>query len=66
MNILVNGKRTDLPPDSTVLGLLTNKGLDPSTVVVELNADIVPGAQYAETFLREGDRLEVLRFVGGG
>ena len=38
----------------------------PPRVAVELNRDILPRDQFAETLLKEGDRLEIVQFVGGG
>ena len=46
--------------------LLRARGHDPKTVVVEHNGDIVPAAAFADTRLRDGDRLEIVQFVGGG
>ena len=38
----------------------------PKRVAVELNENIVPRVKYSETFLEDGDTLEIVRFVGGG
>jgi sulfur carrier protein len=46
--------------------LLDTLGLSERPVAVERNADIVPRAQHASTRLHEGDKLEVVQFVGGG
>jgi len=64
--LIVNGKQHPVPAPATVLGLLQSKGLDPATVVVELNTAIVQGPDFATTPLAPGDRLEILSFVGGG
>lgn len=66
MIVVVNGKEMEIAPEQTVLGLLVAMGVSPDTVVVECNGGIVPSAAFAETGLRDGDHLEVLRFVGGG
>lgn len=66
MQIVVNGKDTDVPQGATVLDLITEHGLDPDVVVVERNLDIVPGDAFADTALIAGDRIELLQFVGGG
>jgi sulfur carrier protein len=66
MIVEVNGKEMEIAPEQTVLGLLNAMGVSPDTVVVECNGGIVPSAAFAETGLRDGDHLEVLRFVGGG
>jgi len=66
MKIIVNGKETEEQEGLTVMGLLEKLGLDPGRVAVELNAAIVKKANYSETGLKEGDKLEIVHFVGGG
>lgn len=66
MIVVVNGKEMEIAPEQNVLGLLTAMGVSPDTVVVERNDGIVPSEAFARTGLRDGDHLEVLRFVGGG
>lgn len=66
MHIVINGKETEQPAPLTVLALLNNKELDPATVVVELNREILPGKHFGATMLQDGNKLEILRFVGGG
>lgn len=50
----------------SVLGLLTELGLDMRKVAVERNEEIVPRSSYAETWLISGDQLEIVHFIGGG
>ena len=66
MHITINGQNRDISPGLTLHDLVLSMNLDPAVVVAELNHDIVPGAQFAATVLRDGDRLELLSFVGGG
>ena len=66
MKIIVNGKETEEQEGLTVMGLLEKLGLDPGRVAVELNAAIVKKADYSETGLKEGDKLEIVHFAGGG
>ena len=66
MRIEVNGETKDVPPAITVSGLLATLGVDDGPVAVERNREIVPRASHASTVLAEGDRLEVVHFVGGG
>ncbi len=65
MQIFVNGEQQTTGP-ITVLGYLETLGIDPQRVAVELNLDILPKGEYGTTQLREGDRLEIVHFVGGG
>lgn len=64
--IVLNGEDHAAPEGATVATLLASLELDPRQVAVERNREIVPRATYAETSLAEGDRLEVVTFVGGG
>ncbi|HEX2645142.1 MAG TPA: sulfur carrier protein ThiS [Thermoanaerobaculia bacterium] len=69
LEILLNGEPHRLaagPAGVTVLDLLAGLGRDPRTVAVERNGEIVRRADYAETRLQPGDRLEVVHFVQGG
>ncbi len=65
MQIFVNGEEQIIDPTS-VLGYLQALAIDPQRVAVELNLEILPKGDYAATPLREGDRLEIVHFVGGG
>lgn len=66
MKIVVNGEERSLPAGTTAAGLLERLELEPGAVVVERNREIVPRDEVAEVELQEGDRLEIVRFVGGG
>ncbi len=65
VQILVNGEERTVAP-MPVLAFLDTLGIDPQRVAVELNLDILPKSDYATTELKEGDRLEIVHFVGGG
>ncbi|HEX6862802.1 MAG TPA: sulfur carrier protein ThiS [Thermoanaerobaculia bacterium] len=64
--LTLNGEPRRLPEGATVLDLLATVGRDPRTVAVERNGEIVRRADYGETRLGSGDRLEVVHFVQGG
>lgn len=66
LRIIVNGDERRIPGPATLLDLLAQLGLDPRTVVVELNREIVRRAKLAETALAGGDSVELVHFVGGG
>lgn len=66
MTITVNGEERDIGEGAVVLSLLDELGLDPKTVVVQLNDDIVQRVDYAATALNDGDSIELVHFVGGG
>jgi len=65
-DILLNGETRAIAPGTTLSTMLVELGLDARQVAVERNLEIVPRADYASTVLVEGDRLEVVTFVGGG
>ncbi|MCA8940311.1 MAG: sulfur carrier protein ThiS [Planctomycetes bacterium] len=65
MKIVVNGKEQDFA-GSTVEELVAGLKLDRSRVATELNKEIVRRADYPSTTLKEGDRIEIVTFVGGG
>ncbi|MFA5517591.1 MAG: sulfur carrier protein ThiS [Desulfuromonadales bacterium] len=66
MTITVNGQPRELPATATVQDLLESLRMDPARVAVEHNRAIVPKVRFAETALGDGDRLEIVQFVGGG
>lgn len=66
MKIFVNGESEELPDDATVAALVEKFNLVPKRVAVEVNREIVPRTTYNDTPLHEGDRVEVVTFVGGG
>jgi thiamine biosynthesis protein ThiS len=63
--IVVNGSPRQVAAGTTVAGLLADLGLG-TRVAVERNREIVTRARHAEVELRDGDRLELVTFVGGG
>jgi len=66
LTIVVNGNQTDIPDSSTISDLVKQLGLNPERVAVERNRKIVRRAEWGSTAISEGDRLEVVHFVGGG
>ena len=66
LRIVVNGEDRRVPAPATLLDLLEHLGLDPRTVVVERNREIVRRPKLGETALAEGDAIELVHFVGGG
>lgn len=66
IEIHVNGQPRAVAADSTVAMLLQTLELDPRTLAVERNLELVPRGLHAVTPLMAGDRLEVVTLVGGG
>ena len=65
LRIHVNGDTRDVAA-RTILALVDELALDPRKVAVERNLEIVPRSLHAQTALAEGDRIELVQFVGGG
>ena len=63
--VKINGELLD-KDGKTVAEMLADMDISGQRVAVEINEEIVPKAQYGETVLRDGDKVEVVRFVGGG
>lgn len=66
MRITVNGQPKEFPAPLTVGGLLQALGIDQRTVVVELNLEILDRTAVDGQPIRDGDSIEIIRFVGGG
>ncbi len=69
MKLQINGDErdfSDAPAPFTLAALVEILGMKADRVAVELNRDIVPRDRWPETQLHEGDRLELVHFVGGG
>lgn len=65
MRIQVNGEHREVAAE-TVLALVEELGLDVRKVAVERNLEIVPRSLHGATPVADGDRFEVVQFVGGG
>jgi thiamine biosynthesis protein ThiS len=66
MKLRINGEDREFPVGLSLQGLLEQLGMKADRVAVEVNRNIVPRDQWADTMLSEGDRLEIVHFVGGG
>ena len=64
--ITVNGKQIQLTSEMSVADYLEQNNYQINRIAVEMNEEILPKCSYAETMLKDGDRLEVVTFVGGG
>jgi len=66
MNLIINGEPREVGSAATLSALLVHLGLKPDRVAIELNRDLVRRELWENTQLREGDKLEIVQFVGGG
>lgn len=62
----MNGDEQEVPEGITLRGLVERLGANPLAVAVAVNGVVVPRAQHAETPVAPGDRVEMIRAVGGG
>lgn len=65
MNLLINGENQRSLAE-TLSALVQSLGMKPDRVAIELNREIVPRDRWSQTNLHDGDRLEIVHFVGGG
>ena len=66
MKLIINGEEKSLENVSSLSSLLQTLGLKADRVAVELNREIVARGVWDSTSLKDGDRLEIVQFVGGG
>ena len=64
--LTVNGELRRIPSPASAADLLRHLGLDPRTVVVEVNRQIVRRPSLNQMILADGDAVELVHFVGGG
>ena len=66
VKITLNGEARQLDAPGSLRGLLVGLGLDPAKIAVERNLEIVPRSTYDQVQVADGDRLEIVHFIGGG
>ena len=66
MKLIINGEKRSFDASITVENLLGQIGLDARKVAVERNLEIVPKSKYKRILLNDGDKLEIVHFIGGG
>ena len=66
MRIQINGEPREVADETTLAQLVSILQLKPEQIAIELNRTVVRRADWSNAFLREGDTLEIVHFVGGG
>jgi thiamine biosynthesis protein ThiS len=66
LKVIVNGQDRDVADRAVVADLISLLDLKPERVAVELNRKILRRVEWADTALSDGDRVEIVHFVGGG
>ncbi|MDX1812681.1 MAG: sulfur carrier protein ThiS [Gammaproteobacteria bacterium] len=66
MNIIVNGENREIPDNSTAADLIATLDMTNARIAMEVNMEIIPRSQHADFRLHEGDKIEIVRAIGGG
>ena len=66
MHLVINGEDREFAGVTTLASLVEQLGLKSDRLAIELNREIVPRSAWTGTKLEQGDRLEIVHFVGGG
>lgn len=66
MKVTINGNESEIKDKATVEGLLKELGLKPAVTVAEINGVILNRKEFGSVTVKKGDRIELVRFVGGG
>ncbi len=66
MQIQVNGEMLQVQDSLTLTGLVEQLGLVGKRIAIELNLEIIPRSEHAETVLKDADRVEIVHAIGGG
>jgi len=65
MNVIINGEKRHFSPGCTIVEILAEYDI-PGSFVIEVNGAIIDSAHFDSHSLKENDRMEIIRFVGGG
>ncbi len=66
ITIKLNGKNETIKNNTSIENLLKEKSLDKDSVVVMINENIIKKNNFEATYIKNGDEVEILRFVSGG
>lgn len=66
MKVLINGKEKELAENLSIEKMLSAIDINREVVVIEYNEKILKKNEWAETFIKNGDIVEIISFVGGG
>lgn len=65
LEVIINGKNEKIE-QSSILNYIQGKGLNKESIVVELNGNIITREDLDKTIINNNDKIEIIRFVGGG
>jgi sulfur carrier protein len=65
MKINLNGEKLE-SQSGTLMALVLEQGFDPGSLIAEVNFEVIMQENWKDVFIKEGDNIELLSFVGGG
>jgi len=66
INITINGQASNVFNDNTIADIINTYNLQPDSIVIEHNQQIIQKENWSKIVLANNDKLEIVRFVGGG
>ena len=66
LSVRINGEERRVASGTSIAALIAELGLDAKRVAIERNLDIVPRSTFGQVEIEDGDRFEIVHFVGGG
>jgi sulfur carrier protein len=66
MELIINGKTEQMPEGMNAAQLIDHLGLTHERLAMEVNREIVPRSSFQSHVLKAGDRIEIVRAIGGG
>ena len=66
MNVFINKTKTNTPKKTSIELLLINLGVENKFIAIEVNQVIVPKSKYGNFYLKENDKVEIIKAIGGG
>lgn len=66
MKVIINGAEHILDEGLNINALLLELKVNPKKVAIEQNLAIVPASEYEKTNVKDGDKIEIVQFIGGG
>ncbi len=66
MQIIINGEEKEINSDISIDKLIEVLNIDSKKIAIECNLEIIPRSEYSTTIISDGDKLEIVHFIGGG
>jgi sulfur carrier protein len=66
MKVKINGEEKEIESHKNVLNIIEDCRLNKDAIVIEYNMDVLDKNKYNDTYIKDGDQIEIVRFMGGG